>query len=130
MNETIVILDSDPIMSAVLQEALDSAGYLAISTHDLGAAVERLNEVEPDLLIVRPYINSMPGSMAADYLRTKHPGLPVLVVSGFMDDDRVNVQNTIRNFHVFPKSFEREEFVANIKSVLECESKKNDAGTR
>src|SRR5579883_3301764 len=120
MNETILVLDSDPVMSAVLREALDAAGYLVISAHDLGAAVDRLDEVEPDLLIVRPYINSMPGFLAADYLRTKHPGLPVLVVAGFMNDDRVNVQNSIRQFHVFPESFEREQLLAIIKSILEC----------
>ncbi|HLH30071.1 MAG TPA: response regulator [Terriglobia bacterium] len=125
MNETILVLDSDPVMSAVLREALDAAGYLVISAHDLGAAVDRLDEVEPDLLIVRPYINSMPGFLAADYLRTKHPGLPVLVVAGFMNDDRVNVQNSIRQFHVFPESFEREQLLAIIKSILECESKKH-----
>jgi DNA-binding response OmpR family regulator len=121
MNETILILDSDPIMRAALRDALQPEGYLVITASDLGAAVDRLNEVEPDLLIVRPYINSMSGHLAADYLRTKDPGLPVLVVAGLIDDDRVNVENAIRHFYAFPRSFERGELLAEVKTVLQHE---------
>jgi DNA-binding response OmpR family regulator len=71
------------------------------------------------LLITRPYINSMPGEMAANYLRSKRPGLPVLIVGGFMDDDRVRVQNAIAEFHTFPKPFSREELLAELRDVLE-----------
>ena len=39
---------------------------------DLGAAVDRLKRMRPDLLIVRPYINSMPGHMAAAFTGAMH----------------------------------------------------------
>ena len=73
----------------------------------------------PDLLITRPYINNMPGRIAADYLRTKQNGLPVLLVAGFIDDDRVDVQKAVEEFHTFPKPFRREELVAKVKDVLD-----------
>jgi DNA-binding response OmpR family regulator len=111
-------------MRDVVREALQSAGYLVIPAGDLGVAVDRLNEVRPDLLIVRPYINSMPGETAADYLRCRCAGLPVLVLDGFMDDDRIHVQNTIRHFHTFPRPFSREEFLAKVSDVLKYESEK------
>ena len=72
---TILLLISDPLMKDVIRDALDSAGYQVVTAVDLGAAADRLREVRPDLLITRPYINSMPGQTAADYLRTKRPGL-------------------------------------------------------
>ena len=62
-----------------------------------------MDEMRPDLLITRPYINSMPGRIAANYLRNKHPGLPVLIVAGFVDNDRLNVQNAIEEFYTFPR---------------------------
>ncbi len=102
----------------VLCESLDSAGYLAVAAADLGAAVDRLSEIEPDLLIIRPYINSMPGHIAADYLRTKSPGLPVLVIAGLLDDDRVRVQNEIRNFHTFPAAVCCDAIVEEVGRVL------------
>jgi DNA-binding response OmpR family regulator len=114
----ILLLDSDPVMRSVLRDALESAGYLVVAAADLGAAVDRLHEMRPDLLITRPYINSMPGHMAADYLRSKRHGLSVMIVGGFMDDDRVRDQDAIGLFHIFPKPFSRGEFLANVKQVL------------
>ena len=115
---TILLLISDPLMKDVIRDALDSAGYQVVTAVDLGAAADRLREVRPDLLITRPYINSMPGQTAADYLRTKRPGLPILIVSGFMEDDRVHYRNAIEDFHVFPKPFGRNELLNCIEEIL------------
>jgi CheY-like chemotaxis protein len=84
----------------------------------VGSAVDRLKEMRPDLLIVRPYISSMPGHMAADYLRTRCPGLPVMIVTGFMDDQRVEVQNSVVDFYIFPKAFAKGEFLDKVRGVL------------
>jgi DNA-binding NtrC family response regulator len=116
---TILLLDSDSVMRAALHDAFQSAGYLVVAVGDLGEAVDRLDEMRPDLLITRPYINSMPGRIAANYLRTKHPGLSVLIVAGFVDDDRLNVQNAIEEFYTFPKPFSREELLTNVRDVLQ-----------
>src|SRR5581483_4041449 len=115
---TVLILDSEPSMQACLRDALNDAGYLVVTSGDLGEAVDRLKEMRPDLLITRPYINSMPGRMAADYLRGRRPGLPVLIVAGFMDEDRLNDENAIGEFFVFPKPFTRAELLSVITDVL------------
>src|ERR1700722_9162194 len=117
-NTTILLLVSDPIMRDVLRDALDSAGYLVVVAGELGAAVDRLRESRPDLLITRPYINSMTGQVAADHLRKNCHGLPVLIVAGFMDDDRTNIQNTVEEFHTFPKPFHRDELLAMVRDVF------------
>jgi DNA-binding NtrC family response regulator len=118
-NTTILLLVSDPLMRDVLKDALDEAGYLVVTTSELGAAVDRLKDMRPDLLITRPYINSMPGQTAADYLRTKCPGLHVLVVSGYMEDDRVRDRNAIEDYDVFPAPFPRQELLRKISEVLQ-----------
>lgn len=114
----ILLVDSDSVMQVALRDALQDAGYLVVAAGDLGAAIDRLEEAQPDLLITRPYINSMPGRIAADYLRSKRPGLPVLIVGGFMDDDRANVQNALEEFEVFPQPFSRNELLAKVRDVL------------
>ena len=118
-DATILLLDSDSVMRAVVRDALSGAGYLMLSANDLGEAVARLTETRPDLLITRPYINSMPGFMAANYLRSKCHGLPVLIIAGFMDDDRLNDQHAIEEFHTFPKPFSRDELLAEVRAVLD-----------
>lgn len=114
----ILLLVSDPIMRTVLHEILDHAGCLVVAVDNLGTAVERLKQMRPDLLIVRPYINSMPGAMAAHYLRTFYPGLPVLIVGGFVDDERVHVPLAIEEMQIFPKPFGAREFLDALKDVL------------
>jgi DNA-binding NtrC family response regulator len=115
---TILLLVSDPLMRDVLRDALDSAGYLVVVAGELGAAVDSLHEMRPDLLITRPYINSMTGSTAADYLRTKRHGLPILIVAGYMEVDRVRDQNAIEEFHIFPKPFTRDELLEEVRRIL------------
>jgi len=117
-NTTILLLVSDPVMRDVLRDALDVAGYLVVVAGELGAAVARLHEMRPDLLITRPYINSMTGQIAADYLRTKRPGLPIMIVTGYMEDDRIRDQNAIEEFHVFPRNFSRDEFLGEVRKIL------------
>jgi DNA-binding response OmpR family regulator len=123
----ILLLDSEPIARAGLREALAAAGYLVTTAGDLGEAVDRVTEMRPDLLIVRPYINSMPGWMAAEYLRTRRHGLPVMVVSGFMDEDRIRVKSAVTDIHTFPNPFSSEELLAKVKDVLEAVRKKGSA---
>ena len=117
-HATILLLDSDPTSRAALHDVLQEAGYLALRAADLGVAVDRLAEARPDLLIVRPYINSMPGRVAADYLRSRQPGLPVLILAGTIDEDRLNVQRTVEKVYTFPEPFPREDLLTKVREVL------------
>lgn len=115
---TILLLDSDPVTRAILHDALQRAGYLIMAAGDLGVAVDRVKMSRPDLLVVRPYINSMTGAMAARYLRTKCPGLSVLMVDGFMKDDRLRVQSEVHDLHLFPKPFAPADLLEKVRDVF------------
>jgi two-component system response regulator YesN len=115
----ILLLDSDSVMRAALRDALQDAGYVVESVSELGEAVDRLDEVRPDLLITRPYINSMPGRTAASYLRSRYPGLAVLIVAGFIDDDRITTQSAVGQFEIFPQPFPRRELQAKVREMLD-----------
>jgi len=117
-NANILLLISDPLMRTILHETLERAGYLVVSAGDVGSAVDRVKELRPDLLIIRPYVASMPGYVAAQYLRARCPGLPVLMVAGLMDDQRVRDELELKEFYMFPKPFTREELLANVREVL------------
>ena len=117
-NANILLLISDTLMCSVLQETLERAGYVVVSAGDVGSAVDRVRQMRPDLLIIRPYVASMPGHMAAHHLRTWCPGLPVLMLTGFMDDQRIRDQHDLKEFYVFPKPYSRDEILANVKEVL------------
>ncbi len=116
---TILLLVSDQLIRAVMREVLERAGYVVAATGDLGVAVDRMKEMTPDLLITRTFVNTMPGHDAAKYLRTKKAALPVLIVGGMLQDERLEYREALQNFEVFPKPYTAAEFLAKVKEVLE-----------
>jgi DNA-binding response OmpR family regulator len=118
LNKTILLLGSDPISRSVVQELLENSGYSVFPAGDLGEAVDSLKKAPPDLLIVRAYIEDIPGYDAATFLRTKLPGLRVLMVSGLIDDDRVLYRMALEGFEVFPKPFTSAALLEKVKEVL------------
>jgi DNA-binding response OmpR family regulator len=118
MKSTILLLVSDPVVRSVMKEALEHAGYTVIATGDLGNAVDRLQEIEPDLLITRTYVEGLPGHDAAIYLRTKCVKMRVLIVGGLLDDDRLHLRESLQGFEVFPKPYPAAELLQKVKDVL------------
>jgi CheY-like chemotaxis protein len=95
---------------------------MVLTAASLGAAVDRLRESRPDLLVIRPYIDNMTGHDAATYLRTRNPGMAVLIVSGLMDDDRLRMRESLQAFEIFPKPFTAVELLKKVGEVLAAPS--------
>src|SRR5277367_1399140 len=108
----ILLLVSDAVARAVIQEALEHGGYSVMAAGDLGTAVKRISESKPDLLIISPYIEDISGYDAAKFLRTKVNGLPVLMVAGIIDDDRLEYRLELEGFEIFPKPYSAAELLA------------------
>jgi CheY-like chemotaxis protein len=115
---TILLLVSDPLVRSVMGEMLDHEGYTVWATGDLGHAVGYLKKVTPDLLITRTYVENLPGHDAAKYLRTKCPGLRVLMVGGLLADERLYYREELEGFEVFPKPYPAADLLQKIKEVL------------
>jgi CheY-like chemotaxis protein len=118
IKTTILLLASDPIVRSVLEEILERAGYMVLATGDLGRAVDRLKECQPDLLITRTYIESLTGHDAAIYLRTKCPKMRVLILGGLIDDERLQYREALQGFEVFPKPYTAAKLLQKVKDVL------------
>jgi CheY-like chemotaxis protein len=119
MKFTILLLVSDPVVRAVFKETLENAGYTVLATGDLGNAVDRLKEIEPDLLLTRTYVEGMPGHDAAVYLRSKSLKMKVLIVGGLLQDDRLELRESLAGFEVFPPPYHRADLLEKVKQVLQ-----------
>ena len=115
---TILLLISDALVRSVIQEALEREGYSVLVASDLGAAAEMVKMCAPDLLILRANMAGVPGYEAARYLRTKRGGLRVLIVAGFIDDDRLQYRMALERFEGFPKPFKAAALLEKVKDVL------------
>jgi CheY-like chemotaxis protein len=119
MNTKILLLNSDPAVRSVIQEAPEDGGYSVLAAGDLGTAVDRLKESAPDLLMVRSYVEGMPGWDAAAFLRRKCTGTARSDGGGLIEDGRLQYRMTLEGFEVFPKPFTAAELLEKVKDVLQ-----------
>lgn len=118
MEFTILLLISEPLVRQVLREVVERAGYLVLSTGDLGTAVDRLNECKPDLLIVSPYVETISGHDAAKYLQSRCPSMRILMVAGFLADDRLRYRAELERVEIFPQPFTGAQLLEKVHKIL------------
>ena len=118
LKETILLLASETVIRKVVCNALETHGYTVLTAHDLSGAENWLKDCTPHLLIVRHYIDNVTGHEAALYLRSKRPGLPVLILGGILDDPALEDREAVRDFEIFPKPYQASELIDKVKEVL------------
>ncbi len=114
----VLLLCSDSDVLGVLRAMLESTDYVVLPASNLASAVEQLEDVTPDLLIVRPYLESISGHEAAVYLRTKCNGMRVLMVGGLPNHERILYRESLHAVEIFPKPFTADEFLQKVASIL------------
>jgi two-component system OmpR family response regulator len=118
MQTTILLLISEPLVRVVIEEFLERAGYLVMATGDLGAAVNRIGEATPDLLILSPYVESITGHQAAKYLQSRCPSMRILMVAGMLSDDRLQYRAELDKVEIFPKPFTGPDLLQKVEDLL------------
>ena len=119
-TNAILLLGSEPVVRAVTKEALENAGYVVLATGSLGTGVDMLADCKVGLLIIPPYIDNMTGHEAAKYLRARNPHMGVLMLSGFMDDDRIQYRAKLEGFDLFPPPFPAAPFIEKVKEAMKA----------
>ena len=80
---TILVVDDDQNVGAFAVDALGSAGYLVLSTHDPVEALRMVKDRDIDLLLVDVIMPLMDGRELARRIVTLRPTTKVLLMSGF-----------------------------------------------
>jgi DNA-binding NtrC family response regulator len=119
LEYTVLLLISEPLMRQVIGEVVQHAGYMVLSTGDLGTAVDRLKDCSVDLLIVSPYVETMSGHDAAKYLQGRCPSMRILMVAGFLADDRLRNRAVLERVEIFPQPFTGPQLLEKIRTILD-----------
>jgi DNA-binding NtrC family response regulator len=86
MQKTVLLIDDNAIQAATRQTILKRAGYFVIPVLNPQRALQQFREndfpAEVNLVITDHVMPGMSGSEFVRELRTQHPDLPVLVISG------------------------------------------------
>ena len=80
----VLIVEDQPEVAQLVQRLIEPAGYeITVATDALTAVTQVAGGAQPDLLITDVVMPTMTGPELAGALRTHHPDLPVLYMSGY-----------------------------------------------
>lgn len=89
-HKTILIVDDDPDVHAVLKKRFEREGYICISVFTVEVALTHLARIDPDIVILDI---GFPDEDGMEFLRSAHeylpPGrrMPPVIVLSSLDDD-------------------------------------------
>ncbi|SMO59627.1 sigma-54-dependent transcriptional regulator [Fodinibius sediminis] len=123
MKECIYIIDDDPHILSYMRE------HLSINNFDVQAfrspvkAIEALDEAPPALVISDVKMNEMTGDEVLNHVLREHPGVGVILITGFGNIS--HSVNAMRKgaFDYITKPFSGTEFISRVKRYF---SKKSD----
>ena len=124
-NETILLVDDEPLIRMLASEQLEDLGYHVIEAEDAAAAI-RLFEAtgHVDLLISDVGLpGGMNGRQLADALRERQPALEVLFITGYAENAVLNHGHLAAGMHVITKPFQMDNFARRVKLLLAPETR-------
>lgn len=120
MTEQIWIVDDDRSIRWVLEKALAPEGYSLTCCADADDALNRLEtgETPPDVLITDIRMPGTDGLRALQWLQTRFPELPVIVMTAHSDLDAAVASYREGAFEYMPKPFDLDEVKSMVRSAL------------
>lgn len=86
MTKSILIVDDNPNMSALLSEMLEIFDYESELAEDGLVALEKLKQSKFSLIITDMKMPNMTGLELLEQVKQKYPKIPVVLISGYSVD--------------------------------------------
>ncbi len=115
----IMIVEDEKIVAWDIKRVLVESGYDVSATVGTGEeAIQHAEKVHPDLILMDIHLRGeMDGFEAADHIQTRFD-IPVVYLTGNMDEERLNRAKGMHSFACVPKPFNKYELQTNIEKVL------------
>jgi CheY-like chemotaxis protein len=119
-HETVLVVDDDRDIRAMLVRALRRAGYTVLEAGNGADALQRLGEAggTVDLLLTDVKMPGMGGRELADAARARYPSLRVLFSSGYAENAIADHGVLADGVHFIAKPYTLQALTARIRAVL------------
>ncbi len=120
-SEKVLLVEDEAELREILQQYLESKGYSVLSASDgpSGLAACKSSLPVPRLLITDVVMPGMSGRVLADRLRTDHPAMKVLYLSGYTDDAVLRHGILPNDTHFLQKPFALHDLAGKVRSILD-----------
>jgi PAS domain S-box-containing protein len=119
-GETVLVVDDEALVRALVSEVLAEFGYTAIEAADAAAGLKVLrSDAAIDLLISDVGLpGGMNGRQLADAARQTRPDLKVLFITGYADEAVMGKGQLAQGMHLITKPFAMETMATRIKAII------------
>jgi len=120
---TILVADDEPLVLGVVATALELAGFHVLKAKD-GAEVLKVCQADAnriDLAVLDYFMPGMEGTDLFRRLRELHPGIKIIVMSGYTEQllETFHPDSTLSDVDdVLPKPFLPSQLVAKVRNAL------------
>ncbi len=120
-TETVLVVEDQEGVRGVARSMLESAGYRVLDAGDAATARARLaaHPGPVDLLLADVVLPDESGPGLAERLATLRPGMRVLFVSGYLNDDVVRHGAPSASGRLLDKPFTRERLLRAVRQALD-----------
>ena len=120
-NETVLIVEDESLVRALLVRALRSHGYGCLEARDASEALRMLeqNKAAVDLVITDVVMPGMSGGGLGDRLALLRPDLPVLYTSAYVDEDVIGRGLLEEGLPFLQKPCTPRELARKVREVLD-----------
>jgi response regulator RpfG family c-di-GMP phosphodiesterase len=127
MRRHILIVDDEELFREICREMLEERGYRVSLAADAPAALALLKREAVDLLVADITLPGMDGLALIEKVHELHPGLPAIVITGFLNETNMlrSLNLGVRGFLTKPFFYD-ELFVAVEKALEHSQATRNE----
>jgi DNA-binding response OmpR family regulator len=119
MAKTVLIVDDDPTQRRLLQAVLEKQGHHAQCAEDGEAGLAAAKRGGIDVVMLDMVMPGMDGAATFHALRDIDPELPVLLTTGFTQDNRCEKLLEAGAKGVIHKPYKSQELLRRVREILD-----------
>jgi len=120
-GERVLVVEDRDVVRDLAREVLEAAGFEVVAVAGGREALEVAQGEPFDLLLTDVVMPEMSGPELAVKLRVRHPGLPVLYMSGYTDDVLSSHELSQNATSFLRKPFGNAELTAAARALLDAQ---------
>ena len=102
----------------MMESALTMNGYESVTASHWVEAIDALNERQPDLLLLDLQMPHVDGIFLLEWIREQEMDIPVIVVSGYLDDESVARFNELGVTRLIWKPFNVADLLQEVEACI------------
>lgn len=126
-SETILVVDDEPAMLGFTVDALKSFDYHVLCAEGGEQALKILKAEPVDLVISDVIMPGMDGYAMSDIIQKRYPGIKIQIISGFIDEKRLNTINNQLHESLLYKPYTPDTLLIKIRQLLDGDKKNGSA---